>query len=484
MKITTLCRRTTAGMYRWLLRLKRTTGGSVFLLLISIYFLGFSLLEIPGIAITLWQAGRGFVRTRGVPQDPGCPGPACQQDLLTLLKGAVQGNHSQQQLLQDQFGISLQTLIDNAKPRVDLNKTLQAVGNDSAVEKGLLQSDNRTTENTTAVEEEFFYYVRSKDGSSRQISGKHPVVKIHQDVNLTAIMEAFHHPWNRDDTSLSLTRSELEQCCSSRKMALMTQENYAVGQRVPSAFNLTQFYTLTEKIHNLLRKKSPFPEKLYKTCSVVGNSGVLRESNCADHIDGADYVFRCNMPPLNDKRHLSHVGTKSNFTTVPMSMLRKYGKIEKSQELKDRWYNQTLQYEGMVIIKKPKDSTAVMQAELEKRRTDLRVAYEDPAHFIAVQKYWAQRGLPRKITSGFYVITVALMLCEQVNVYGFWPFPFDDSGGKVRYHYYYAPIFVAPETHDMAVEFMKVRELHQKGVIKMQLGKCQDKKPVRKHRKL
>ncbi|KAI8495066.1 hypothetical protein Bbelb_270520 [Branchiostoma belcheri] len=119
-------------------------------------------------------------------------------------------------------------------------------------------------------------------------------------------------------------------------------------------------------------------------------------------------------------------------------------------------------------------------AELMKRRTDLRVAYENPAHFIGVQRYWAQRGLPRKITSGFYVITVALMLCEQVNVYGFWPFPFNDSGGKVRYHYYSAPIFFAPETHDMAVEYMKVRELHQKGVIKMQLGKCQEKQPKRK----
>ncbi|XP_019642560.1 PREDICTED: alpha-2,8-sialyltransferase 8E-like [Branchiostoma belcheri] len=229
-----------------------------------------------------------------------------------------------------------------------------------------------------------------------------------------------------------------------------------------------------------LLKKSPYPDKLYKTCSVVGNSGVLRESNCADHIDSADYVFRCNMPPLTDKRHLAHVGTKSNFTTVPMSMLRKFGKIKDSQEVKDGWYNQTLQYKGMVIIKKPKDATLVMQAELMKRRTDLRVAYENPAHFIGVQRYWAQRGLPRKITSGFYVITVALMLCEQVNVYGFWPFPFNDSGGKVRYHYYSAPIFFAPETHDMAVEYMKVRELHQKGVIKIHLGKCQEKKPKRK----
>ncbi|XP_066266876.1 alpha-N-acetylneuraminide alpha-2,8-sialyltransferase-like [Branchiostoma lanceolatum] len=474
------CKRITAGMYRWLLRLKRTTGGSVFLLLISVYFVGFSLLEIPGIALTLWQAGRGFARSREVPQDSSCPGPSCQQDLLTLLKGAVQGNHSQQQLLQDQFGISLQTLIDNAKPKIDFEKPPQAVRNDTVEDKPLLQSDNRTTENTTAVEEEYFYIVHNKDGSSRKIPSKHPVVRIHQDVNLTAIMEAFHRPWKRDDVSLSMTRSELEQCCSSRKTALMTQENYKVGQPVPSAFNASQFYPMTDKIFNSLQKKSPYPEKLYKTCSVVGNSGVLRESNCADHIDGADYIFRCNMPPLTDKRHLSHVGTKSNFTTVPMSMLRKYGKIQDSQELKDRWYNQTQQYKGLIIIKKPKDSTAVMQTELEKRRTDLRVAYENPAHFIGVQKYWAQRGLPRKITSGFYVITVALMLCEQVNVYGFWPFPFDDSGGKVRYHYYYAPIFVAPETHDMAVEFMKVRELHQKGVIKMQLGKCQEKKPKRK----
>ncbi|XP_078694626.1 alpha-N-acetylneuraminide alpha-2,8-sialyltransferase-like isoform X2 [Branchiostoma floridae x Branchiostoma belcheri] len=490
------CRLTTVpcdqvkSMYRWLLRLKRTTGGSVFLLIISIYFLGFSLLEIPGIAITLWQAGRGFVRTREVPQNSGCPGPSCQQDLLTLLKGAVQGNQSQQQQLQDQFGISLQTLIDNAKPKIDPDKNQDAVKNDAAVDKGLvppvdkklLQNDNRTSENTTAGEEEFFYIVHDKDGSSRQIPSKHPVVRIHQNVNLTAIMEAFRRPWIRDDVSLSLTRSELERCCSSRTMALMTQENYEVGQFVPSAFNASDAssYRMTDEIYNVLLKKSPYPDKLYKTCSVVGNSGVLRESNCADHIDSADYVFRCNMPPLTDKRHLSHVGTKSNFTTVPMSMLRKYGKIQDSQELKDRWYNQTLQYKGMIIIKKPKDQTLVMQAELVKRRTDLRVAYENPAHFIGVQRYWAQRGLPRKITSGFYVITVALMLCEQVNVYGFWPFPFNDSGGKVRYHYYYAPIFVAPETHDMAVEFMKVRELHQKGVIKMQLGKCQEKKPKRK----
>ncbi|KAI8495061.1 Epithelial splicing regulatory protein 2 [Branchiostoma belcheri] len=228
-------------MYRWLSRLNRTTGWSLFLLLISIYFLGLSLLVIPGIATTLLQAGRGLVRTREVPQNPGCPGPSCQQDLLTLLKGAVQGNQSQQQQLQDQFGISLQTLIDNAKPKIDPNKTQEA-------------SDNRTSENTTAGKEEFFYIVHNQDGSSRQIPSKHPVVRIHQNVNLTAIMEAFRRPWIRDDVSLSLTRSELERCCSSRTMALMTQENMAVGQVVPSAANDARSYRLTDKIFNLLLK--------------------------------------------------------------------------------------------------------------------------------------------------------------------------------------------------------------------------------------
>ncbi|XP_072017266.1 alpha-N-acetylneuraminate alpha-2,8-sialyltransferase ST8SIA3-like [Amphiura filiformis] len=59
-----------------------------------------------------------------------------------------------------------------------------------------------------------------------------------------------------------------------------------------------------------LPKESLFPKPPYKSCSVVGSSGILLGSKCGRLIDENDYVFRFNLASIAGFE--DDVGRKTN----------------------------------------------------------------------------------------------------------------------------------------------------------------------------
>ncbi|XP_019624757.1 PREDICTED: alpha-2,8-sialyltransferase 8E-like isoform X2 [Branchiostoma belcheri] len=331
-----------------------------------------------------------------------------------------------------------------------------------------LHLDDNLLVNGSAV----YIYKNRTTGKWGTLPVTSPILSVNFTVNLTELQEAFSSPWQPQPANLRRIQADLERCCSARRMAVLTQENTKPDQYIPSAFpNLTEY--ISPEYHRTFPKKSPFSEKRYGRCAVVGNGGILRDSKCSSEIDSADFVFRCNLPPLTVDKYTPWVGVKTNFTTAPMSMLKKYRHMDESEEDLERFVRDTMQYSGFLCIKRPSNYSTAGYKELQRRRGDsLAVLYENPQHFLAVTQYWMEHGIPRKATTGLYLVTTALTMCDHVDVYGFWPFPFGGWGQKIRYHYFYAAIFVAPYAHEMPSEFIKMVEMHRQGIMKVHIDKC------------
>ena len=107
---------------------------------------------------------------------------------------------------------------------------------------------------------------------------------------------------------------------------------------------------------------------------------------------------------------------------------------------------------------------------LAKFNKNLHFTVADPNHFKSVASFWKQYGLSHMPSTGFYFISTALTLCNDVQVFGFWPFNMSIDGRQVKNHYYNELDFT--DYHDMSYEFRLIIAMHHYGLLRMHVGKC------------
>lgn len=57
----------------------------------------------------------------------------------------------------------------------------------------------------------------------------------------------------------------------------------------------------------------------YKTCAIVGNSGILLNSHCGKEIDKYEFIIRANMAPI--EKFVEDVGRKTNIMTINFQVI-------------------------------------------------------------------------------------------------------------------------------------------------------------------
>nr|XP_023691254.1 alpha-2,8-sialyltransferase 8F-like isoform X2 [Paramormyrops kingsleyae] len=287
------------------------------------------------------------------------------------------------------------------------------------------------------------------------------------------ILKVYSQDWIKQKGYITLLRSELNSKCNGVDKAIVTQTNTAMGSNITYDAE-KRIVKVTPKLFDTFVKDSPFINKTFKTCSVVGNGGILANSSCGEEIDSAQFVIRCNLAPVGSG-YRRDVGTKTNLVTSnPSILLYKFGSL---MELR-RPFVERLGTFGDSLVLFPTFSygqnTAVSLRALytvQDFGSPARPVFMNPEYMRSLARFWKTRGLKKRLSTGMMMASLALELCDEVHLYGFWPYPQHPRDCRSLNNHYYDDM-KAKSVHAMPVEFDQLVQFHNQGVVRLHLEEC------------
>ncbi|XP_071829913.1 alpha-N-acetylneuraminide alpha-2,8-sialyltransferase-like isoform X1 [Apostichopus japonicus] len=284
------------------------------------------------------------------------------------------------------------------------------------------------------------------------------------------------HSFNATNVESFRTEIYKELGTNVTKLLYLTKENSPKGRKLRYYVSTKGSFD-TSSVYDKLPKNSTF-DRLNR-CHVIGNSGSLLHSNCGKQIDDADFVYRCNAAPL--KPFAADAGNKSNITSFNPSIFeQRYHGISNETHI-GKFLKDMKQYHGYLwgaclsfagftkVCKKAMDAYNI---------TENTFILGHPDHFKYFNGFWKKRGYKGRLSTGFFYTSDALSRCNEVHLYGFWPFKsiFQKDGPRnINYHYFDNlpfPGTTKKSPHAMNEEFSVLLQLHAFGIIKLHYGKC------------
>ncbi|XP_056871516.1 alpha-2,8-sialyltransferase 8E-like isoform X4 [Takifugu flavidus] len=282
--------------------------------------------------------------------------------------------------------------------------------------------------------------------------------------------------WEKKEGKSKKFRSELRSKCQGFEKAIITQANTVVGSKIVYDGERKSSVQVTPEMFNTFPKEHPFPNKTYKTCAVVGNGGILSDSGCGKMIDSAQFVIRCNLPPLNNG-YQDHVGVKTDLVTAnPSILVAKYGALME----KRCPFIESLRSYGNSLLLLPtfsyrRNTPVSLRAfySIEDFGSPTRTISFNPQYLQKLDVFWRSKGLRAvRLSTGLMVASLALELCSNVHLFGFWPFGNHPHGLRTLKNHYYDDIPPKKKFHAMPVEFELLLQLHTEGVLRLHLDDC------------
>ncbi|XP_059185742.1 alpha-2,8-sialyltransferase 8F-like [Centropristis striata] len=290
------------------------------------------------------------------------------------------------------------------------------------------------------------------------------------------VKERYSQNWKKQEGNYTKFRSELSSRCNGFDKAIVTQANTPVGSKIVYDGERKRSLQVTPEIFSNFPKRHPFQNKTWDTCAVVGNGGILTDSDCGKMIDSAQFVIRCNLPPLEDN-YENDVGTKTDLVTANPSILtKKYGALTGRRRL----FVESLRIYGDSLLLLPAFSyghvTSVCQRavySIEDLKSPIRPVFLNPDYLHKLAIFWRSQGVKAlRLSTGIMMTSLALELCANVHLYGFWPFSNHPQGLYALTNHYYDDLQVKAGVHVMSAEFDLLLQLHSQGVLRLHLEDC------------
>ncbi|XP_041829316.1 alpha-2,8-sialyltransferase 8F-like isoform X2 [Melanotaenia boesemani] len=313
------------------------------------------------------------------------------------------------------------------------------------------------------------HYPRMKIISHSSESGKNHRETINKDRdNIFTAVE-------KQDDKNRLLRSQLSSTCHGLDKAIITQANTPLGSKLVYDGQKGRTIPVTLKNFNTFAK-NPFSNKTLHTCAVVGNGGILANSSCGKNIDSAQFVIRCNLPPLSNG-YEKHVGTKTDLVTAnPSIFLQKYEALKKNQHK----FVENLQVYGKSLLLIPAFSFTVNTdvslrafSLTEESKSSIQTVFLNPEYLEDLKRFWGSQGLrPSRLSTGMMMVSLAMELCADIHLYGFWPFGFHPRDWHLLTNHYYDDKPPLRNFHTISDEFMILLLLHNRGMLRLHLDDC------------
>ncbi|XP_063133566.1 alpha-2,8-sialyltransferase 8E isoform X4 [Rattus norvegicus] len=281
--------------------------------------------------------------------------------------------------------------------------------------------------------------------------------------------------WAMDASEASLFKSTLSRCCNAPNFLFTTQKNTPVETNLRYEVESSGLYHIDQEIFKMFPKEMPYYRSQFKKCAVVGNGGILKNSGCGKEINSADFVFRCNLPPISGI-YTTDVGEKTDVVTVnPSIIIDRFHKLEKWRRpffsVLQRYENASVLLPAFYNVRNTLVSFRVkyMLDDFQSRQP---VYFFHPQYLSSVSRYWLSLGVrARRISTGLILVTAALELCEEVHLFGFWAFPMNPSGFFITHHYY-DNVKPKPGFHAMPSEIFTFLRMHSRGILRVHTGTC------------
>ncbi|XP_047214523.1 alpha-2,8-sialyltransferase 8F-like [Girardinichthys multiradiatus] len=293
---------------------------------------------------------------------------------------------------------------------------------------------------------------------------------------ITQMLKTYSQSWKKKEDNHHEMRIKLNLKVNGHEKAILTQENTPVGSKFIADGDRKRTIEVKSEHFDTFLKVNPFANKTYSSCAVVGNAGILANSSCGKIIDSAEYVIRCNLPPLTNG-YEKHVGVKTDLVSANPSILsQKYGSLlgarRKFMEKLCQYGNSMLllpafSYVGNVAV--------CMRAfhTIKDFGSPMQPIYFSPEYLNNLDSFWRTQGWKAvRLTTGMMLTSMALELCDNVHLYGFWPFSLHPHTFEELTNHYYDDKRPKGGFHAMPEEFKLLLKLHSQGVHKLHLGNC------------
>ncbi|KAI1888011.1 hypothetical protein AGOR_G00180650 [Albula goreensis] len=257
-------------------------------------------------------------------------------------------------------------------------------------------------------------------------------------------------------------------------MFAVTRENSPLGTVLWYDGEFYHSHTVNNDTYQLFVQESPVKAPL-KRCAVVGNGGILKNSGCGREIDQANFIMRCNLPPLS-KEYTEDVGSRTHLVTANPSIIEnRFQNLlwsRKSFVEEMRVYGHSYVYMPAFSMKPGTDPSVRVRHTLADSGSSQTVLFANPDFLRNLGRFWKGRGIHgKRLSTGMFLGSLALGLCEEVALYGFWPFSVDLDGRPISHHYY-DNVLPFSGFHAMPEEFLQLWYLHKSGAMHMHIGKC------------
>ncbi|XP_047212184.1 alpha-2,8-sialyltransferase 8F-like isoform X3 [Girardinichthys multiradiatus] len=290
------------------------------------------------------------------------------------------------------------------------------------------------------------------------------------------VLEPYTQVWKKNEENHLEFRTWLRLKCNGFENAIITQKNTPLGSKVIYDGEKKKTIKVTAEQFSFFFQGHPFSNKTRQTCAVVGNGGILANSSCGKMIDSAEFVIRCNLPPLSNG-YEKHVGMKTDLVTAnPSIFTKKYGSLLGRR----RMFVESLCQYGNSMLLLPAFSFSLNTAlclrvlyTIEDFGSPIQPVFLNPKYLESLAVFWRSQGLKEtRLSTGMMMTSLALDLCDDVHLYGFWPFSVHPHSFQDLTNHYYDDAQGNKVFHSMSDEFKLLLQLHNQGVLKLHLGEC------------